>query len=133
MLATITQPMAEPEKSNITQHRRDMEADQAYKRKDRVACILLLSSMRNDIMLRFERHLPAQIVWDIVKIQYGETFTTRLYQLTLKFDGYKKCHNHIMRQHFMVMFNTISELKVVEHKMTNEQQIQAVIRSLPSN
>ena len=54
MLETITQPMVEPEQSNTAQHRRDMEAYQAYKRKDRVARILLLSSMRNDIMLRFE-------------------------------------------------------------------------------
>ena len=59
MLKTITQPMAELEQGNITQHRRDMEAYQAYKRKDRVAHILLLSSMRNDIMLCFERHCSA--------------------------------------------------------------------------
>ena len=50
MLETITQPMVEPEQDNTAQHRRDMEAYQAYKRKDRVARILLLSSMRNDIM-----------------------------------------------------------------------------------
>ena len=56
MLETITQPMVEPEQANITQHRRDMEAYQAYKRKDCVARILLLSNMRNDIVLRFERH-----------------------------------------------------------------------------
>jgi hypothetical protein len=48
--------MAEPEQGNTAQHRLDMEAYQTYKRKDRVARILMLSSMRNDIMLRFERH-----------------------------------------------------------------------------
>ena len=51
MLETITQPMAELKHGNTVQHRRDMEAYQAYKRKDRVARILLLSVMRNDIML----------------------------------------------------------------------------------
>ena len=70
-----------------------MEAYQAYKRKDRVVRILLLSSMRNDIMLRFERHRSAQAVWDVVKVQYGGTSITRLCQLTLKFDGYKKRQN----------------------------------------
>ena len=59
ILETITQPMAELEQGNTTQHRRDMEAYQAYKCKDRVARILLLSSMRNDIMLCFERHCSA--------------------------------------------------------------------------
>jgi hypothetical protein len=39
-----------------------MEAYQTYKRKDRVAHILMLSSMRNDIMLRFERHRSTQSV-----------------------------------------------------------------------
>ena len=103
MLETMTQPMAEPEQDNTNQHRRDMKAYQAYKRKDRVALILLLSSMRNDIMLCFERHRSAQTVWDTVKVQYGGTSTTRLRQLTLKFDGYKKRQNHIMRQHLTVM------------------------------
>jgi hypothetical protein len=84
----------------------------------------MLSSMRNDIMLCFERHRSTQTVqtvWDVVKIQYGETFTTRLHQLTLKFDGYKKRQNHTMRQHLAVMFNIISELRGVGHEMTDEQ------------
>ena len=121
MLKTITQPMAKPEQGNTAQHRRDMEAYQAYKRKDRVAHILLLSSTRNDIMLHFERHYSAQVVWDVVKVQYGGTSTTRLRQLTLKFDGYKKRQNHAMRQHLTVMSNMISELKVAGHEMTNKQ------------
>ena len=74
-----------------------MKTYQAYKRKDRVAHIQLLSSMRNDIMLRFERHRSAQTVWDFMKVQYGGTSTTRLRQLTLKFDDYKKRQNHTMR------------------------------------
>ena len=37
MLETITQPMVDPEHGTIAQHLQDMEAYQAYKRKDRVA------------------------------------------------------------------------------------------------
>jgi hypothetical protein len=51
--------MAEPEQGNTTQHKLDKEACQTYKRKDHVTCILMLSSMRNDIILRFERHRSA--------------------------------------------------------------------------
>ena len=40
--------MAEPEQGNTAQHRRDMEAYRAYKRKDHVARILF-----------FERHCSA--------------------------------------------------------------------------
>ena len=93
MLETITQLMAEPEQGNTTQHKLDMKTYQTYKQKDRVARILMLSSMRNDIMLRFERHRLTQSVWDVIKIWYGGTSTTRLHQLTLKFDGYKKRQN----------------------------------------
>jgi hypothetical protein len=110
-----------------------MEAYQTHKRKDRVTRILMLSSMRNDIMLRFKRHLSAQSVWDAIKIQYGGTSTTRLRQLTLKFDSYKKCQNQTMRQHLTVMSNIISELRGVGRDMTDKQQVHAVIHSLPSN
>ena len=132
MLETITQPMVEPEHGNTAQHRRDMEAYEAYKHKDRAARILLLISMRNDIMLRFERHRLAQAVWDAVKVLHGGTFSTRLRQLTFKFDGYKKRQNHIMRQHLTITSNMINELRVVGHDMTNEQQVQAMIYFLPS-
>ena len=97
MVETITQPMVEPKQGNTAQHMHDMEAYQDYKRKDHVAHILLLSSMRNDIMLRFERHRSAQAIWDAIKVQYGGTSTTRLCQLTFKFDGYKKRQNHTIR------------------------------------
>ena len=46
ILKTITQSMAEPEQGNTAQHRQDMEAYQAYKCKNRLARILLLSRMR---------------------------------------------------------------------------------------
>ena len=49
MMEIITQPMAEPEHENTAQHKRDREAYQAYKRKDRVARIMMLSSMRNEL------------------------------------------------------------------------------------
>ena len=120
MLETITQPKVEPGHGNITQHKRDIEAYQAYKRKDRVARILILSSIRNDLMLRFEMHRSALVVWDVVKVQYGGTSTMRLRQLTLKFDAYKKQSNHTMRQHLTIMSNIISKLRGVGHELTNE-------------
>ena len=68
-----------------------------------------------------------------MKLQYGGTSTTRLCQLTLKFDGYKKRQNHTMRQYLTVMSNMISELTAVRHDMIDEQQVQAMIHSLPSH
>jgi hypothetical protein len=48
--------MTEPEYGNTTQHKLDMVAYQTHKHKNRVTHIMMLSSMRNDIMLRFKRH-----------------------------------------------------------------------------
>lgn len=52
MVETITNSMAEPEH----RYRRDMEAYQTYTRKDRMAGIFMLGSMRNDITLQFEKY-----------------------------------------------------------------------------
>jgi hypothetical protein len=71
--------MAKLEQENTAHHMFDIEAYQTYKHKYRVARILMLSSMSNDIMLRFERHCSTQVVWDVVKIHYGGTSTTRLH------------------------------------------------------
>ena len=90
MLETITQSMVDLEHGTTAQHMQDMEAYLSYKCKDRFARILILSSMRNDLMLHFENNHSTMAVWDAVKIQFGGTSTTRLRQLTLKFDAYKK-------------------------------------------
>ena len=37
-----------------------------------------------------------------------------------------------MRQHLIIVSNMISELKGAIHDLTDEQQVQAVIRSLPN-
>jgi len=72
ILETITQLVTEPEQGNIAQHRLDMEANQANKHKDCKACILMLSRMKNDIMLYFERHCSAQAVGMQWRFSMGE-------------------------------------------------------------
>ena len=62
MLKTILKSMVELEHGLTAQHRRDMEVYQAYKRKDIVTHILMLSNMRNDMMLRFENNHLAMVV-----------------------------------------------------------------------
>ena len=70
--------MVEPEHGMTAQYRQYMEAYQAYKRDDRVAHILMLSSMRNDMLLRFENNNSTMAIWDAVNIQFGGASTTRL-------------------------------------------------------
>ncbi|KAF7133292.1 hypothetical protein RHSIM_Rhsim09G0157400 [Rhododendron simsii] len=57
---------------------------------------------------------------------------TRLRGLTMKFDSYKMRPGHTMKQHLRAMSSMIRELKVAGNNLSDEQQVQAVIRSLPS-
>lgn len=49
----------------------------------------------------------------------------------MRFDSYKLDSNHMMKQHIRLMSSMIRELKAAENHLTNEQQVQAVIHSLP--
>ena len=133
VLETLNNVMNEPENGATAQHRRDQEAYVAWKKKNSIARITLLSSMQDDLMCEFEEYTTAQEMWIALKEKFGGTSATKLRRLTIKFDTYKKRQNHNMRQHLREMSNMIRELKSAGHALTDEQQVQAVIRSLPNN
>jgi gag-polypeptide of LTR copia-type len=86
--------------------------------------------MKNDVMREFRQYEVAKEMWLALKQKFDGTSVTKLRQFTIKFDTYKKRHNHSMRQHLREMSNMISELKDADHILTDEQQVQAVISSL---
>jgi hypothetical protein len=49
----------------------------------------------------------------------------------MRIDSYKLDSNHMMKQHMRLMSSMIRELKATENHLTNEQQVQVVIDSLP--
>ena len=132
-LETLTNTMVEPPVGNTAQHRRDMETYQTWKRKNSLARITMLSNMTDALMCENEGFDTAQDMWIALKDKFGGTSTTKLRRLTIKFDTYRKRQNHDMRQHLREMSNMIRELKSAGHTLTDEQQIQAVIRSLPNS
>ena len=93
----------------------------------------MLSNMHNDLIGEFEQYTTAQDMWKALKLRYGGTSTTRLHGLTVKFDSYKMCSEHTMQQHLRAMSSMVRELKLARNNLTNEQQVQAVIHSLPSS
>jgi hypothetical protein len=72
-------------------------------------------------------------MWEALKLRYGGTSATRLCGLTMKFDSYSMRYNHTIKQHLRVMSSMIRELKVTGNNLTDEQQVQDVIRSLPKS
>ena len=122
--------MKEPEVGTTAQHKRDREAFDAWKRKNSIARITMLSSMDDDIMREFRKHGMVMDIWSALKSKFGETSVTRLRSLTIRFDTYKKLPSDSMRKHLRKMSNMVTELKDVGHVLTDEQHVQAVIRFL---
>ncbi|KAI9186862.1 hypothetical protein LWI28_021683 [Acer negundo] len=110
-LETLTNTMDEPPNGNTAQHRTYMETYQTWKRKNSLARITMLSSMTNALMCENEEFDTVQDMWIALKDKFGGTSTTKLRRLTIKFDTYRKCQNHDMRQHLREMSNMICELK----------------------
>uniref|UniRef100_A0A2N9F6S1 Integrase catalytic domain-containing protein n=1 Tax=Fagus sylvatica TaxID=28930 RepID=A0A2N9F6S1_FAGSY len=72
-------------------------------------------------------------MWDQLKFDFGGTSTTRLRSLVLKFEVYRKDPKHTMTEHLRMMSGMIRDLKAAGNVLTDEQQVQAVIRSLPDS
>jgi hypothetical protein len=72
-------------------------------------------------------------MWDQLKFDFGGTSTTRLRSLVLKFEVYRKDPKHMMTEHLRMMSGIIHDLKAVGNVITDEQQVQAVKRSLPDS
>ncbi|PWA42671.1 hypothetical protein CTI12_AA541830 [Artemisia annua] len=106
MLATVTQPMREPEQGN---------------------------TMHICEIIRPIKYRTAKEVWEAVKLQFGGTSTTRLHSLNLRFDGYTKRHDHSMRQHLIIMSNMIAELNTTGRELTDEEEVQAIIKVTKSS
>ncbi|KAK2968947.1 hypothetical protein RJ640_029754 [Escallonia rubra] len=71
-------------------------------------------------------------LWEQLKFSFGGTSTMRLRSLVIKFEEYTKDPKHTMSEHLRVMSNMIGKLRDAGHALTDEQQVRAVIRSLPA-
>ena len=53
--------------------------------------------MHNNLIGEFEQYTIAQDMWKALKLRYGGTSSTRLHDLTMKFDSYKMHSEHMMK------------------------------------
>jgi hypothetical protein len=121
--------MQEDTQQNI----RDFVAFENWHKKDQSVRFTMLSNMHNDLIGEFEVYPIAQGMWEALKLKYGGISTTRLRGLTIRFDSYKMHSDHTMKPHLKVMSSMIHELKAARNQLTDVQQVQVVIRSLPSS
>ena len=120
-LEVLNHVLDKPEDGITAQHHRDREAYEAWKKKNSLARITLLSSMENDLMREFKNYDIAKEMWEALKLKFGGTSVTKLRKLIIKFDTYKKCPNHNMRQHLREISNIISELNEAGDTLIDKQ------------
>ncbi|KAK2974054.1 hypothetical protein RJ640_006246 [Escallonia rubra] len=126
----LTKEMVAPTEA---QPLRDHTAYQKLNQKDRSVRYTLLISLQNDLIGQYDEFPTCKVLWDQLKFSFGGTSTTRLRSLVIKFEEYTKDPKHTMSEHLRVMSNMIGKLRDTGHALTDEQQVRAVIRSLPAS
>ncbi|KAF3638907.1 hypothetical protein FXO37_24173 [Capsicum annuum] len=94
----INHVLSLPEEGNTAQHRRDLEAYKAWKKVDSIARGIIVSSVVDDLIHECEEFPTTNAIWTNLRT-YGGTSITRLRQLTIKFDTYKKRYDQNIKQH----------------------------------
>ena len=89
--------------------------------------------MHNNLIGKYESYGTTQDMWIALKAKFGGTIVTQLRTLTLKFDTFRMQCGDSMQEHLRKMSAMVRELKAAGNNLTDEQQIQAVIRSLPDS
>ena len=87
--------------------------------------------MNDDLVYEYQQYQTTHAMWVALRGKFGGTIVSKLRQLTIKFDTYRKVPNKSIKQHLRDMSNMIMELKSVRHALTDEQQVQVVIWSVP--
>ncbi|GAV60285.1 UBN2_2 domain-containing protein [Cephalotus follicularis] len=87
--------------------------------------------MHDDLIGTYEHCPTAKEMWDQLRFDFGGTSVTRLRSLVLKFEMYK--NKNSMTQHLRIMSAMIRDLKNAGNVLSDEQQVQDVIRYLPDS
>ncbi|GAV91515.1 UBN2_2 domain-containing protein [Cephalotus follicularis] len=129
----LTTILTRSPEGNTTQSRRDHEDFETWSKKDRCALFTLLNCMHDDLIGAYEHCATAKEMWDQLRFHFGGTSITMLQRLVLKFEMYKKDPKNSMTEHVRIMSSMIRDLKNAGNALSDEQQVQAVIRSLPDS
>ncbi|KAL0340316.1 UNVERIFIED_CONTAM: hypothetical protein Sradi_4548400 [Sesamum radiatum] len=121
----------EPENGQTAQYRCELDAYNKWLEQDMSTRFTMLSCMHDNLIREYEKYPTAKKLWEVLKVAYGSTSATRLRALTLRFNQYVLDPKHLMIQHLDVMKDMIRELPNTGCELSDEQQVLAVLRSLP--
>ena len=95
----------------------------AWKKKNSLARITLMSCMQDDLLIEYEVYQTAQEMWESLKEKYDGLSATKLRELIMKFGSYKMRPNHTMKQHLKEMKRIIRELKTSKHVLLMSSRV----------
>ncbi|KAL0404158.1 UNVERIFIED_CONTAM: hypothetical protein Sradi_2056600 [Sesamum radiatum] len=121
----------EPDNGPTIQYRRELDVYNKWLEQDMSARFTMLSCMHDNLIREYEKYPTAKELWEVLKVAYGSTSATRLRALTLRFNQYVLDPKHSMIQHLDVVKDMIRELQNAGCELSDEQQVLAVLRSLP--
>ncbi|GAV59488.1 UBN2 domain-containing protein [Cephalotus follicularis] len=98
-------------------------------KKDRSTCFTLLNCMHDDLINAYEHCVTTKEMWNELRFDFGGNSVTRLRNLVLKFEMYKKESKNSMTKYLRIMSSMIRDLKNVGNALYVEQQVKAVVRS----
>ncbi|KAK4421292.1 hypothetical protein Salat_2079700 [Sesamum alatum] len=130
-LTTSMPEPVEPENGQTAQYHRELNVYNKWRDQYLSARFTMLSCMHDNLIREYEKYSTAKELWEVLKVTYGSTSATRLRALTLRFNQYVLDPKHLMIQHLDVIKDMIRELQNVDTKLSDEQKVLAVLRSLP--
>ncbi|KAL0297952.1 UNVERIFIED_CONTAM: hypothetical protein Sangu_2462900 [Sesamum angustifolium] len=81
----------EPENGQTAQYRLELDAYNKWLEQDMSARFTMLSCMHDNLIREYEKYPTAKELWEVLKVAYGSTSTTRLRALNLRYRCNKTC------------------------------------------
>jgi len=84
--------------------------------------------MHDDLLGKFECCLTVKDMWDQLKIKLGQTYTTRLCTLHLKWIEYEFDPSQTITEHIRTLSGMVWDLKTTDQYVSEKEQVQNVIQ-----
>ena len=117
LLNTLTTMIEEPNENFTDEEKRVYEA---FKKKDILARVTLLSTIIDELMVDFSMLESAKAIWDMVKNKFGVVSMEKQRSTIFKFENYMKRSDHNMSRYLCEMSRIISNLWSSGHTFTDE-------------
>lgn len=109
---------------NSTRHHRDCEAYYYWLKRERSACITMLTCIHDDLIRKFERYLTAKEMWHQLCLKHEGDHNYKASCLAL--NQYLMDQKHTIFEHLRVISTMIKEMKVVGYNLTSLWQLGSI-------